>query len=147
AAGVSLHPENVEPLRVRLNELARRTLKPEQLQPTLWLDAEVTTADLTVERLHELEKLQQTGIGNPPAHFFLPKATHARPLQRIRAEKSHAKLWIPDGRATCEALMWGVADGPLPVGRFDLAVAPQLNEYNGTFNPQLKILDWRPTRS
>jgi single-stranded-DNA-specific exonuclease len=147
AAGVSLHPDNLEPLRSRLNELARRTLKPEQLQPTLSLDAEVTAADLTVERLRELEKLQQTGVGNPPAHFFLGKATHARPLQRIGADKKHAKLWITDGRGTCEAVMWGVADGPLPVGRFDLAVAPQINEYNGAFNAQLKVLDWRPATS
>jgi hypothetical protein len=33
----------------------------------------------------------------------------------------------------------------LPVGRFDLAFAPQTNEFNGRRVVQLKVLDWRPT--
>jgi hypothetical protein len=32
----------------------------------------------------------------------------------------------------------------LPVGRFDLAFAPSLNEFNGRMTVQLKVLDWRP---
>jgi hypothetical protein len=31
----------------------------------------------------------------------------------------------------------------LPVGRFDLAFAPQINQYNGKRAVQLKVLDWR----
>src|SRR5216117_3058884 len=41
AAGLSIHPKNLDALRSRLNELARRTLSREQLQPLLLLDAEV----------------------------------------------------------------------------------------------------------
>ena len=63
---------------------------------------------------------------------------------KIGAEKRHAKLWITDGAATLEAVWWGVGDGALPVGRFDLAFAPQINEFNGATTVQLKVLDWRP---
>lgn len=147
AAGVTVRPENLDPLRARLNELARRLLKPEQFVPQLRLDAEVAAAELTFERLTELQQLQQTGIGNPPAHFVLRRVTHARPLQRMGAEKKHAKLWVTDGHATCEAVLWNCGDGPLPVGTFDLACAPQLNEWNGDVTVQLKVLDWRPVDS
>ena len=41
AAGVSLPPANLDAFRARLNELARRALKPEELQAPLRLDAEV----------------------------------------------------------------------------------------------------------
>lgn len=144
AAGVTVHPDQVDPLRARLNELARRTLRPEQLQPALRIDAESTLEMLTRERVEELARLEQTGIGNPPVHVVLRGLTHARPLQRIGTEKRHARLRVTDGRAARDAVMWGVGDGALPVGRFDLAVVPQLNEYRGQVSVQLKVLDWRP---
>ena len=143
AAGVTVRPENIDALRTRLNDLARRSLKPEQLQPWLRIDAEVTVADLTFERLTELQRLQQTGMGNPPVHCVLRNVTNARPLQRMGAEKKHAKLWVSDGKQTREAVLWNCGDGSLPVGRFDLAFAPQLNEFNGQTTVQLRILDWQ----
>jgi len=142
AAGVTVHPQQVDALRARLTEIARRSLKPEQFQPTLRLDAEVPLRELTLERVRELARLQQTGIGNPAVHFVLRGVSHGRPLQRIGAERKHARLWITDGRCTREAVLWNVGDGSLPVGQFDLAVAPQLNTYNGETSVQLKVLDW-----
>jgi single-stranded-DNA-specific exonuclease len=146
AAGLSIRPEKLDSFRARLNDLARRSLKPEQLQPALRLDAEVLLAELTWERVKELEKLQQTGIGNPPVHLFMRHVTHQRPLQRLGAEKRHVKLWVTDGVATREAVWWGAGDGSLPAGRFDLAFIPLLNEFNGSCTVQLKVLDWRPAQ-
>jgi len=143
AAGITVHPNQIDPLRVRLNALVRRSLKPKQFQPSLKLDAEVTVADMTLDRLRELEQLEQTGMGNPPVRFFVRNVSHGRPLQRMGAEKKHAKLWVTDGRKILEAVLWNVGDGQLPVGRFDLAFAPQLNEYKGSTTVQLKVLDWR----
>ncbi len=34
-------------------------------------------------------------------------------------------------------------DGSRPVGKFDLAFAPDLNRFNGNVTVQLKVLDWR----
>ena len=31
----------------------------------------------------------------------------------------------------------------LPVGKFDVAFAPQINQYNGRTSVQLKVLDWK----
>ncbi|MBI5278165.1 MAG: hypothetical protein HY854_17075 [Burkholderiales bacterium] len=143
AAGLALHPDKLDAFRERLNHVARRTLKPEQLQPALRLDAEVALRDLTLERLQELQRLQQTGIGNPSVQLWAHGVTHQRPPQRMGAARRHAKLWLTDGGATCEAVLWGVGDGALPAGRFDLAFAPQLNEFNGERRVQLKVLDWR----
>src|ERR1035438_1524113 len=49
AAGLSLQPDKVDALRQRLNELARRALKPEDLQPPLRLDAEAGLDEMTLE--------------------------------------------------------------------------------------------------
>ena len=143
AAGVTIHPDQIEALRERLNTIARRSLRPEQLQPTLRLDAEVTLRDLTVPRLQELARLEQTGMGNPRPQFFLRNVGHQRALLRMGREKQHAKLWITDGDRTCEAVLWNAKEGSLPVGKFDLAFAPDLNRFNGNVTVQLKVLDWR----
>ena len=146
AAGVSIRPDRIEEFRARLNDLARRALSQEQLQPTLRLDAEVTTAELSLERVRELGKLQQTGMGNPPVRLFLRDVMHQRPLQRMGQDKRHVRLWITDGRTVRNGVWWGAGESDLPTGRFDLAFTPQVNDYNGSTSVQLKVLDWRPAR-
>jgi single-stranded-DNA-specific exonuclease len=144
AAGLTVRPENLDALRQRLNELARHTLKPEELQPQLRLDAEVGLDEISLVSLAELGQLKPTGQGNPGVQFFARNLAHQRPLQRIGSDKQHVKMWITDGTTTHEAVWWGAGEGSLPVGRFDLAFAPQINEFNGRRAVQLKVLDWRP---
>jgi single-stranded-DNA-specific exonuclease len=154
AAGLSILPEKIDLLREKLNDLARRSLKPEDLQPALRLDAEVGLGEINFESLAELEKLKPTGQGNPAVQFCARNVSHAKPLQKIGAQKQHVKLWVSDtpspsgygaasGAATHEAVWWNGGDKSLPVGKFDLAFAPQVNEFNGRRTVQLKVLDWR----
>ena len=144
AAGLSILPDKIDLLREKLNELARRTLKPDDLKPSLNLDAEVGLDEMTFESLGELEKLKPHGQGNPATQFCARNLSHAKPVQRIGAEKQHVKMRVTDGAATHEAVWWNSGDKSLPVGKFDLAFAPQINQFNGSRTIQLKVLDWRP---
>ena len=143
AAGLSIAPDKVDLFRERLNELARRRLKPEDLQPPLRLDAEVTLSEINLDSLAELERLKPMGQGNPAVQFCARNLTHKKPLQRMGAKKQHVKLWVTDGAVTHEAVWWNAGDGSLPVGQFDLGFAPSTNEFNGRTTVQLKVLDWR----
>jgi single-stranded-DNA-specific exonuclease len=143
AAGLSISSSNLDAFRQRLNELARRTLKAEDLQAPLRLDGEVGLDEITLERLAELDRLRPTGQGNPNVQFCARQLAHQRPLQRIGADKQHVKMWVTDGACTHEAVWWGAGKGSLPVGKFDLAFAPQINQFNGKRAVQLKVLDWR----
>ena len=147
AAGLSIAPENIDLLRQRLNELARRALKPEDLQPPLRLDAEVGLDEMNFDSLAELDRLKPGGQGNPAVQFCARHLSHQRPLQRIGAEKRHVKMWVTDGLATHEAVWWNGGEKSLPVGKFDLAFAPQINQFNGNRAVQLKVLDWQPAIS
>jgi single-stranded-DNA-specific exonuclease len=146
AAGLTIRPDRIDALRQRLNELARRSLKLEDLQPPLRLDAEVGLDEITLASLAELNCLKPMGQGNPPVQFCARQLAHQRPLQRIGAEKQHVKMWVTDGVATLEAVWWKGGEASLPVGKFDLAFAPQINEFHGRGTVQLKVLDWRPAR-
>jgi single-stranded-DNA-specific exonuclease len=156
AAGLSIAPDKVDALRQRLNAIARRRLRPEDLQPPLRLDAEVGLDEMNFEMLAELDKLKPVGQGNPAVQFCARNLAHQRPLQRIGAEKRHVKMWVTDtpspsgygaasGATVLEAVWWNGGAASLPVGSFDLAFAPQINEFNGRRTVQLKVLDWRPS--
>ena len=102
-------------------------------------------SEISVESLEELERLKPTGQGNPPVQLMARNVTQARPLQRMGAwKKQHVKLWLTDGKTTHEAVWWGAGkEASLPVGKIDVAFAPQINEYNGRRTVQFKLLDWR----
>ncbi len=143
AAGVTIKPENLEAFRTRLNEIARRSLKRADLQPPLRLDAEVQLAQISMTGIAELDRLRPIGQENPPVQFFARGVTHARPLQRMGKDRQHVKLWVTDGKTTHECVWWNAGELSLPVGTFDLAFAPQVNDFNGRSSVQLKVLDWR----
>jgi single-stranded-DNA-specific exonuclease len=143
ASGLSLTAANLDAFRARLNQLARRALKPDDLQAPLRLDAEVRLSDITLECLAFLDQLRPTGQGNPTVQFFARNLTQQRPPQRMGADKQHLKLWVTDGATTHEAVWWGAGNEPSLPARFDLAFAPQVNDYNGRRTVQLKVLDWR----
>ncbi len=140
AAGLTIAPDKVDLFRKRLNEIARRTLKLEDLQPPLRLDAEVALNEITLDSLEELEQLKPMGQGNSALQFCARNLTQKKPALRMGATKQHVKLWVSDGAVTHEAVWWNA--GALPDGKFDLAFAPGVNEFNGRTTVQLKVLDW-----
>jgi single-stranded-DNA-specific exonuclease len=147
AAGVSLAPDKLDAFRSHLNEVARQCLQHQELEPPLRIDAEVGLDEISLATLAHLGRLKPMGQGNPAVQFCSRNLVHQRPLQRIGDDKQHVKMWLTDGVTTHEALWWGAGNESLPVGTFDIAFSPQLNEYNGRSTVQLKTLDWRRSQS
>jgi single-stranded-DNA-specific exonuclease len=143
AAGLSIQCDKVQSFRERLNGLARTSLRPEQLQPCLKLDAEVT--DLTVQDVEDLERLAPLGQGNPGVNLAWRGLTHRTPPRRMGKENQHVKFYLTNGRCDLEAVWWNAGGAPWPENRFDIAFSPQINDYNGRRSVQLKLLDWRPS--
>ena len=67
------------------------------------------------------------------------------PARWMGKENQHAKLSVTDGNTSVDAVFWNAAEKTLPEGRFDLAAAPEINNWRGRSSIQLKILDWRPS--
>jgi single-stranded-DNA-specific exonuclease len=144
AAGLSMDAVNVALLRVRLNELARAVLRPEQLHPGLKLDAEVAASELTVECAEELGRLEPTGQGNPSVKLAVRGLCHQQPPQRMGKQNQHVKFRVGAAAGVLEAVWWNCGEAELPEGSFDIAGAPFVNEYHGRRSVQLKVLDWQP---
>jgi single-stranded-DNA-specific exonuclease len=143
AAGLSIHSDKVEQFRERMNGLARTSLRPEQLQPCLKLDAEIT--GFTVAEVEELGRLVPMGQGNPVVNFAWRGLTHKASPRRMGKENQHVKFYLTNGAQDMEAVWWNAGKAPWPENRFDIAFCPQINDYNGRRSVQLKLLDWRPS--
>lgn len=143
AAGITLDPTNLDGFRERLNSLARQRLTPDLLRPRLRLDSVVPLADLTLDRVRQLESIQPTGQGNPPVRLCCLRLELEKPVQRMGREKSHARFTVRQGRATAEVVWWNV-DGAEPArGPIDLAFIPGINVFNGRTSVQLRLVEWR----
>ena len=146
AAGITIAPMNVGPFRERLNAIARRSLRPDQLQPVLKLDAEVTLRELTVERLEELDRLAPTGQGNPALQFCTTGLRLHRPPLRMGKEQQHLKLHVTDGSDVREAVWWNVPKDFAVPASFDLAFTAEVNEWRDQRTVQLKVTDLQAER-
>ena len=145
AAGFSLQPGNIEPLRARLAALAAQTLRDEDLAPSIQLDAEVGGRDFgsqELQTLHEqLEMLEPFGIGNQPPVLMW------RNLRvgdcRVVGEH-HLRFNFVTPRGTVAAIAFGRADdlGVLARGTLvDAVFSLQYNDWNGYAVIELRIKD------
>lgn len=146
AAGLSIASENLSAFQQRINDYAKRHLSRKCLTPLLRLDAEVSLSAMSLEQMEELFCLRPFGAGNSPIQFAARNLALQSPLYRMGKEGQHAKFWVADGsgKAGCEVLWWNCGEAKAPSGLFDLAFAPQINDYNGQRSVQLKLLHWRP---
>lgn len=147
AAGLSIVPVQVEAFRTRLNELARKTISAEYLQPRLSLDAEITLGQVDLTFLDALQKLEPMGQGNAAVQLAARNLRMVGEPRRMGKEGQHVRFQATDGVSVRDVVWWGVGEAPLPKGVFDLAFSPQKNEYNGRTTIQLKLLDWREGKS
>ncbi len=145
AAGLSIQPENIGPLRQGLSlALADCPLAREK---TITIDALVELAHLTPELLATIQRLAPFGAGNPPVQLG------CRGLRLVEEaifgqSGQHKRLLVQDeaGRQQ-EVIWWGGAAERSPRGPFDLALTLSPDDYRGGDAIQLTWLEareWQP---
>ncbi len=136
AAGLTLHESRLAELRDAFRQCAGE-LSPEQLQPRLHLDAELTLGEIDSTLLDQHEALQPFGMGNPQPLFCARGVTLASE-PRVMKEKHYSFLLRQDGDEYRAVWFGGVAHD-LPRSPWDIAFQIERNEWNGTVSPQIHI--------
>ncbi|MGY4522507.1 single-stranded-DNA-specific exonuclease RecJ [Thermostichus sp. MS-CIW-30] len=95
AGGFSLRAEDWPFFEERLRQFAQQQLQPEQIQPLVQIDAEVSLSDLTLDLYRELQHLQPCGIGNPEPVFY-SRNLQVLQQQRFGPVPGHLKLLLRD---------------------------------------------------
>ena len=137
AAGLTLHQSRFQDFRAAFLAFARETLDPAQLEPRLYLDAELTLGEIDYRLLEQHESLQPFGMGNPQPLFCARGVTLAGE-PRIMKEK-HLSLMLRQSGDEYRAVWFGAASEELPRLPWDIAFHIERNEWQGSVSPQIHV--------
>lgn len=146
AAGLSIRREHIPEFRRRLNEHAASCLTEADLEPVLWIDAEVPPRALGFQLWQDLRALEPFGAGNPRPVFRTRGFRILSEPQIIKEQ--HLKLRVGgDDNRPVEAIWWrGVEEAgqtPQANQRIDLAYELEANRWNGEIRLQLNVKDMK----
>ena len=137
AAGLTIQHARFAAFRAAFLAHVRAQLSPEQLQPRLHLDAELTLGEIDYELLAHHESLQPFGMTHPQPLFFARGVTLAGE-PRVMKEK-HLSLMLRQHGDEYRAVWFGAAKDERPRLPWDIAFQIERNEWQGTVSPQIHI--------
>ncbi len=98
AAGFTVAQDNIDMLRDNLDLYASSNLEQEMLKPSLYIDVELSAADIDSELIDTLEKLQPYGTANPRP-LFGSRQWQVLSWRQVGADQKHLKLKVQkDGK-------------------------------------------------
>ncbi|MEA4920752.1 MAG: single-stranded-DNA-specific exonuclease RecJ [Clostridiaceae bacterium] len=142
AVGLSVHRENLEMLKKRLEDYAEKCSLEEDIEPCLPIDCRVDPSELQVDDVRGLSVLEPFGMGNPMPLFMLEgaKIDEITPISHER----HVKLFLSKEENQFFGFVFGMGARSCPfiVGdQVDLVFSAELSYYKGRENVQLIIKD------
>jgi single-stranded-DNA-specific exonuclease len=145
AAGLSLDPAMVRPLRAAINVIADETLGPEDLVPRLRIDGDMGFRAITGGVAAGVAALAPFGAGNPRPVFA------ARGVELVdgprKLKERHLKMSLKQDGRVFRAVAWRSAEHhDYLVERrstFDVAFSLEQNQYNGETYTELTLADIR----
>lgn len=141
AAGISILRNNLLDFKKFFNDMVVKTLANEELVPVIDVDMEVSLGSLSKKLIEELELCAPFGMGNPRPVFASRDLTAKDRPRTLRG--NGFKIWITDGKVTCEAL--GSKFSNIDVSDishgFSVVYSPSINDWQGINTIQLKLKD------
>lgn len=144
ACGLTLKRTNLDAFRRELNDLIRREVPIERLQPRLEIDAVVDGSEINAQLLKDLDLIEPTGHGNGAPVFCVRDAEVAE-VRRMGDASQHVKLTVrAGGDAPLEMVAWNAANAaPAPGDRIDVAFGVERSEWRGRVGIQCVVEDIR----
>jgi single-stranded-DNA-specific exonuclease len=143
AAGFTICNDKLDAFRARLREIAARQLTPQDLLPSLKIDATLPLTKANGETLALIEDLQPFGVGNPKP-TFLSYNVQVRDSRPISTERAGVKLKLSDGVAIWDAVAFQEIAAQNLSERIDVVYTLQSNTWNGRRWIELVVKDLRP---
>jgi single-stranded-DNA-specific exonuclease len=144
AAGLSIAEDKMDAFRQDFAAYVLGATEPEQRQPKLRVDAEITFDQLSLEFLTDYELLQPFGNGNPQPIFMARGVNLSRPP--VHMKNQHLRLHLRQGYAEQDAVFFGGGEVALPDPPWDIAFTIDRNTFRGRTSLQIIIQDVRASR-
>jgi len=144
AAGLKIRTEKFQAFRQAFVDHANASLDPHLLVPELRIDAEAELVHMNQALVSELARLGPFGHANPRPLLCCRGLTLAGPPRRVGRSGDHLQLFVRQADTYMKCIAFGAGElfDKLRAGmRIDLAVEPQLNEFNGRVSVELAVKD------
>ena len=144
AAGLTIHPEKIEPFAADFETYAAGNLREEDVVARLDIDAEVPLRMLTRDAVSQLKMLGPFGQGNPVPVFATKGVRLIAAPRRVGSTNDHLQFAITDNTTTVRCVGFRMAHLEkklLDSEFFSIAYEAQLNHYNGNTSVEFVTVD------
>ncbi|MFZ5376097.1 MAG: single-stranded-DNA-specific exonuclease RecJ [Patescibacteria group bacterium] len=144
AAGFTVEMAKIEAVKRQLFSHSRITISKQQLQPQLFVDAELPLSLCNIELMERLKELEPYGQANQPPVFAIKNLEIVK-AESLGKDKRHLKLIVCQSDSVpLECIFWNQAKllAVIETGqRVSVAGSPSLNQWNGHKEIQLVLSD------
>jgi len=155
AAGLKIENKNFEKFKKKINSIADKILKEEDLTPSIEIDCEISSDKINWQLIDEIEKMKPFGNGNEKPVFLVEKL-EVYEIKTVGNSDSHLKLCfktvLRDGKVKyLNAIGFGLGKlaESMPQNKpglrwgdiVDVVFHPEVNEWNGNRELQMNVLD------
>jgi single-stranded-DNA-specific exonuclease len=144
AAGLKVLPGNFETFRTAFLQHANSAIAAEMLIPELRIDCQANLEHMNIALVNELKRLGPFGHGNHKPLLCCRDVTLSGAPRRVGKTGDHLQLYIRQANTRMKCIAFGAGElfDKLQEGmNIDLAVEPQINEYNGMTSVELSVKD------
>ena len=145
AAGLKIHPDNINEFRLMLNSTTSQRLSKTDLVPILNIDAEVTLSMLSKALVAELARLSPYGEGNPLPLFAAINLKIVGQPRRIGSKGQHLSFYVKQGDVAIRAIAFGMGEQFERIKQngkpCSLAFAVKINNWMDGKNLELEVKD------
>jgi len=143
AAGLTVQPERIRELRMRVNEFADERLGPDDLRPRIWIDGALDFRSINEQLASEMTTMAPFGAGNPRPVFRASGVEVVDGPRRIKDR--HLKMAFRQGGRIFRGIAWRAIERESFIAEhkagLDLAFSLEQDTWNGERYLQLSVAD------
>ena len=148
AAGLSMHINDLPEFKQRFEAYVAAHIQPNQLQPTLDIEAELQLGDITKSFYNVLRHLEPFGPGNPRPLFVSRRLINHRDTRAVGKEREHLRLDVTDRKNAITGIAFGRADMAEYMqngNAVDICYELNENTFNHYTTIQMMVQDIKPS--
>ena len=142
AAGLTIKADNIEAFRKKINECSKDQFTEQMMTPTIMLDAAIKVPYISLDTVHDINRLQPFGVDNPTPAFAIRNIKIHK--ISVMSEGKHLRMTLLKDGKYLDSVGFGMGEyyQYLEEGDFiDVAFALDINDYKGFQNVQLILKD------
>ena len=139
AAGVEILYKNIEGFKKKINEVARASIEPANLIPSIDVDLEITFSSINEKLVSDIYTLKPFGEGNPQPLFLTRNVAIMHSPKKITNEMY--SVWIKNRGLVYEGIFFarnGFSDIFTNGNSFDIVYSIEKNTYHNSIRLNIK---------